>query len=484
MDGSITDPLTANTEAKKPKTSYVSRVSELDYFLEICRSALKLKQLTKKDISEAIIKKRLELERTRPIYSSTRVSLPVLEGRISRGYLREGAIKDTIKLCLKWNLLTSAQMKDTYTPTNDCVRIGEYLDKNDLNAAKLELFSTIIKSGSERLFDPQNFLLKIRNSTVTSVIPFVTLSRKSNGKEKKIIKLPPIAVQECEGMAYNDYAFTYDVLNTNPVSLSVIFDWGDYFRLINITYPEIDLKDIIRQVKDFQEKEPGWKITGVYPTKGAYLCKIIVSFDELINLMHCLNAHGRACDVDIIKDELKITNYVNTCLIYTAQKLGLVKIRDNKVEADKYVTDFERLFDLTLNAQCLILSDGELTRGIVRSYTQGLDPRTTYIVSEPEWSLKTFLKALWVRYYELVEGKTFLYASIPRLREKVCKDLRIHNEVFDEYLNRCRLEYPDYISLSLGSAEIKSRLKIKRLEKAFMLHGRSYYLIKVKGYPD
>jgi len=179
-----------------------------------------------------------------------------------------------------------------------------------------------------------------------------------------------------------------------------------------------------------------------------------------------------------------VTNYVETCLLYIAQKLDLIKFKDGRVEINKNVADFEHLVNLALKARCLVLSDGELVRGVVRSYSKDLDPGTTYAISEPEWDLKTFLKALWMRYYELVEGKTFLYASIPRLREKVCKDLRIHDDVFDDYLNKCRLEYPDYISLSLGSAEIKSRLKIKRLEKAFMLYGRSYYLIKVKGYPD
>lgn len=465
---------------------HVSRVSELDYFMEICRIGLKLKQLTKKDISDAIIKKRLEIERKRPIDSSMRVSLPTLESKIRGGHLREGAIKDTIKLCLKWNLLVPTPTnKEVYTPTNGCIRIGECVERNDLNAAKIELLDTIIKSGSEKLFDPQNFLLKIRNSVTTSVIPFVTLSRKGDKREKKIIHLPQIAVPQDEGLVYNDYSFIYEVLNTNPVSLSVIFDWGDYFRLINFAYPEIDLKGMVKQVNDeIQKQGSGWKVTGVYPTRVVYLCKIIVKFEELINLMHCLNAYGGGCDVNMLKDELKVTNYVKTCLLYIAQKLDLIKFKDGRVEINKNVADFEHLVNLALKARCLVLSDGELVRGVVRSYSKDLDPGTTYAISEPEWDLKTFLKALWMRYYELVEGKTFLYASIPRLREKVCKDLRIHDDVFDDYLNKCRLEYPDYISLSLGSAEIKSRLKIKRLEKAFMLYGRSYYLIKVKGYPD
>lgn len=488
MDGSLGS---IGHRPRKPRTTHVVRVSELDYFLEISRYATDRGKLTKKTIFEILTEKRIDLEKKRPITSSKRFGLPTLEGKIKRGYLTEGAIKDTVKLCLDWNILTpSATEKDVYLPTKDCIEIGEFVQKNEINNAQLKLLDVIIKSGMDRLFDPQNFLLNMRNSVLESVTPYITVSKKEEilGKvkrEKKIIPLSSITVPREEGIAYNDYRFTFDVMHTNPVSLSVILDWGSFFKLVNFFSPQFDVKTMVRQVKDKLEITPdkGWKITGTYPTKGAYLCKIIVSFAELAKLITFLTASGKTRERKALREKLKLTSYVETCLIYTAQKLGLISVEGDIIKVNKHIVNFHQLLDLALKSDCLILSDGENVRGIIKSSEEDLDPRTTYIITEPEWALETFLRALWVHYYELVEGKTFLYAPIPRIRERVCRDLRIHDDAFDEYLNKCRLAFSNFVSLSLGSAEIKSRLKIKKFEKAFMLHGRSYYLIKVKRYP-
>jgi hypothetical protein len=483
----------AEYKKRKPRLTHVGRVSTLEYFLNICQFAHKSGRIRKTDISDIVIHTRKELEKKRPISSLARISIPRLESKIrSNRYLAEGAIKDTIKLCLDWRLLESATSeKDVYFPTTDCAEIGTFMQKSERDHAKLKLLDVIIKSGMDRLFDPQNFFLKIRNNTLREIKPFVIVSKKpetnGNRKEKietRKIQLAPIPVPEEEGKACDDYRFIYEIMHTNPVSFPVILDWGYFFRFVNFFSMNIDIRKEVEQLrkKVSAETEEPIRFGSTYPTKGVYLCKILVSFQELMNLMVLMTSQKRVQKREQIKNTFGVTSYIGTCMIYAAQRLGLISLEGDDIKLSKPMIKFHDLLDLALKRGHLVLSDGEGTRGIISSVVADLDPKTTYLVLESEWSLESFLKALWANYYELVQGKTFLYASIFGIRERVCQDLRIHNDVFDEYLEKCRSTYPSFISLSLGSAEIRGTLKAKRFEKAFMVHDRSYYLIKVKEY--
>jgi len=433
----------------RPRLNYVVRVSELDYFLEICKQTHSVSVLTADDVAEIVVRKRVKIEKERPAVSSTRLYLPTLEKKIAQDYLRKGAVKDVLKLCTSWNLLVTGP-NGKFEPSPICREIGAFVSDEEIASAKNKLFHAIIASGMDRLFDPSRFLLKIRDNVVQDVIAV--------DRDRQHIRLK---VPSEEGVAYDDERFVRDIMHTNPVSFTVICDWAYFFNLLNFFIPTFE-KTVKR------------------PTKGIYPTKIIVSLKEVNDLIKLLSAEHHPIPKNLLIAQLGLTGYVGTCLVYIAEKLGLVIEENDNISIVRRISDLSELIRLATGRGITVISDGKI-RGIINKFDKELENDTTYLILEPQWPLEDFLETLWECYYDLVDGKTFLFASIFRLRETVCKILRIHDDDFDEYVSRALVKYPSRLHLGLGSAETKHRLKARRFQKPFNIHGRSYYVVKVTG---
>jgi hypothetical protein len=218
------------------------------------------------------------------------------------------------------------------------------------------------------------------------------------------------------------------------------------------------------------------------PNKGFYLCKIVVFCAELLNLEQILSKESTVTR-DVIQQKLGLTSYAVTCVLYAGLRLDMISMKDNnEFSIRKKVNALSTLINEASRIGATIVSDGEQYRGLVKTPSPQLEPVHTLLLLEREWSLGKFFQTLVSQYRDLVKGETVLYAPVFRLRENVCRVLRIHDETFDKYLTMCirSKEFLGRISLGILSPEMRHKLRARGLEKAFILSGKSYYQIKVK----
>jgi len=452
----------------------IPRFSELRYVIEFCEQTRNLEKVNQNDIFRALTKTRYKIDRERQAYSAIkRVGLPVLESKFRKGYLKEGVVVDFIKFGLNLGLLRQSETPREFILSTSLKKIGEASHLNNTAEAKIFILDRIICSGSYRLFDPTRFLMPIRNQVIESVIPFRVVKEQSNKKKKRIEPLEPIPIAEEEGTGYkNDHRLIYDVLQTNPIRLDVMLNWGSFFGLLNFFWPDFE--------KPKYEKRKNESL--FIPNKGFYLSKIIVSCAELLKLNEILSQEN-VLERDEIGRRLGLTRYATTCVLYAGLRLDMVSRQKNdEISIEKRIDDLKSLVNEATRIGAIIVSDGEAYRGLVDSPDLPLETNHTVLLFEREWSLPKFFQALKDQYYSLVKGETVLYAPIFRLRGNVCKALRMHDETFDRYLRLCvkSKDFSSNISLGVLSPEMRQRLGARGLEKAFILSGTSYSQIKVR----
>jgi len=453
----------------------VPRLSELRYVLVFGQEIRNLGKVDEKQILQLLTKIRYEIEKDRQASSAAkRVGLPQLQTSFRKGHMKKGAVVDFIKFSSNLGLLRRPEPFEGYVPDPTLLEIGERYHSGRVDEAKKLILDTIIRSGCYRLFDPSRFLLPIRNSSIDTVIPFKIVKEFVNGMKHKTRKyLEPIQIGKEEGTGYkNDYRLIYEVLQTNPVRLDVMLDWGSFFKMLNFFWPEFKKPKYERRNSE----------TIFVPNKGFYLCKIVVSCAELLSLEKIIREEN-AVARDEIQRKLGLTSYATTCVLYSGLRLDMISMKDNnEFSTKKEIKNLGTLINEASRMGVTIVSDGGQYRGLVQTSNSLLEPAHTLLLMERDWSLSKFFQTLTSQYRGLVKGETVLYAPVFRLRESVCRVLRMHDDTFDRYLTMCirSKDFLGRILLGIQSPEMRHKLRARGLEKAFILSGKSYYQIKVK----
>lgn len=431
----------------------VPRLSELRYVLDFGKEARYLEKVDERQILQILTKVRYEIEKERQASSAAkRVGLPELQTSFRKGHMKKGAVVDFIKFSSNLGLLRRPGSIEEYVPDARLKAIGERYHSSSVDEAKKLLLDTIIRSGCYRLFDPSCFLLPVRDSSIDTVTPFKIVREVINGKKlRKRESLKPIQIEREEGTGYkNDYRLIYEILQTNPVRLDVMLDWGSFFRMLNFFWPEFKKPKYERRNNE----------TLFVPNKGFYLCKIVVSCAELLSLEKILSEENTVTR-DQIQRKLGLTSYATTCVLYSSLKLDMISMMgNNEFSTKKEIKTLGTLINEASRIGAMIVSDGAQYRGLVETPNPLLEPTHTFLLMERDWSLSKFFRTLTSQYRDLVNDETVLYAPVFRLRESVCRVLRMHDDTFDRYLVMCirSKDFLGRISLGIQSPEMRRRL--------------------------
>jgi hypothetical protein len=378
-------------------------------------------------------------------------------------------------------LFSESNQKGLFQPTEAFVSIGNSIRQKKDAEAKLALFDSIIRARTDLLFDPSKLFIRTRNwntDRVNIVIQKITceFGRKSCHqclKKNECLEVISINVPKLEGVGYDDALFLgFDVESgsynfTNPVSMDVMFDWGDFFGFLNDFPLKLNAK--------LQKTE--YKIR---PKHGFYLTRIVCSAKEILDIVELLKSrHERSNDViDDISQSLRLPKRAASELLYACVKLGILSQSDKEYKVQVKEMNIRSLLERCRLTGDFLVSEDDKYPGLLKN-TDYIDPNKAFVFVKVFWSTAEFLTALRSTHRNLVKADPVMYSSISAVRTEVCKKLRITNKEFDDNLCKCLVTYPTKIKLGLGSAELRKQLT-GGWEKSFIYKGTPYYLLKVE----
>ncbi len=438
----------------------VSRFSNLEYILGVAEKTLDKNFLSIDDVLEAIIevRKEIELMRQRHVYPRVLLDKAEDEKYWREKYYKHRAI-ELFNLLKKWILVEKdGRIRENLKTIGEAyVKYKESKDNKMLVLSKNLLLNAILKSEREKPFAPSRFLIGIRNSFISELN--VEVKVDGGEKEKKIIKINE------EGIIYSNVNF----MNLNPVSLTVLRDWGKFFELTN--WFHVRFKDL--------------KV--ISPKYGMYLTRYMASINEIETVMQYLRDKNADSLNGILTHLSKLTghhytNYMVESIVKVGEKLNIFSIKNNRVHLQQYEINTLQLLEKSLSSGCLVLlNDRKVAFNKEDLSSTDVNEKATFVLVEPELSIDGFFERLKETFRSLIWDATQRFVYIPVLKEETCKNLRISDRIFEQFLLKCLEAYFNKIELVRAPQRfgLLREWKAKYVQPIF-INNIPYYLIRIK----
>jgi len=405
-----------------------------------------------------------------------------LSARVKSGFMKRGMAAEIVNACIRWNLFSGTNQSGLFQPTDTFISIGKSFQQKKDADARVVLFDSIVRARTDLLFHPSKIFIRTRNRNTDHVnlviekIP-CELKRKqclSCQKKNACLDMVTVKVPKLQGVGYDDALFLgFDLESgaysfTNPVSMDVMFDWGDFFGFFN----DFPLKLKIQLPKMHYK---------IRPKHGFYLTRIVCSVGEIMHMGELLqrsNSEEDGSEIEGISKSLNMTARAASELLYAGVKLGILSTANKKYKVEVKEVNLHFLLEKCRLTGDFLVSEDEKHPGILKEVVN-VESSRVFLFVKVIWPTADFLNVLRNTHAALVRADPIMYSSIPTIRMEVCKKLRMTNNEFDENLRKCLTTYPTRIKLGLGSAELRKQLT-GGWEKSFIYKGTPYYLLKVE----
>lgn len=428
----------------KERTSIVG-VAHIDYIQTIL-STLTWDTLTKEDllvkIGEATKSRAAERERRREVDAARKWG----GGRKSKVGKAFSEAAYQIFLALKgWKLIEETR-KNHWQPSEDWLRIRRAYT-GGIDNGKRELFDQILRSGYSRPFEPQNFLLPIRNNTVSEYE--IELRSKNNSRELTQKRIP-LNGDPLQGVAFDDGIFVKEVLKANFFGFKVMSYWGAYFEFTNFYYdPKVPDRSFVDSAH--------WRLE--HPTFQVYNTAVVSTLSELKAVSVQLKEKG-SISINELQNSLKLNLYSTGCAIYILESSGLARLRRGIAYPTAILTrsssvqETARLiFDAAASIGGLWIGSTQGMVTVTAKYSLVEEP-TLIVLLKKRVTLETFRTHLGSYYLRETRGSSDRYVWIDKLRHAVCRSLRIGTREFNVLLTRLYESEPEKLELSRGGGSV------------------------------
>jgi hypothetical protein len=450
----------------------VTGISHIEYILPVSSYAKDKTLISRREILEVVRKEAAERERVEAIFAGKGTDY---QKKIkSEPHFLEGITNSLILAMKKWELLGKVTVDGALPVLQSLKNLGA-IDKTDtcgLLQAKTSMYDSIIRSGREKIFEPSNLLLSVRDNSTSSVGAVM--------KENIGEKIEEISIPKCDGRAYNDYYFVHMKLNTNFRSFDIMRDWGYYFGLLN-EYDRVPIS-----------VDNGRRI--LYPQYEVYLTRTICNIYEIAQTIQQLMNGGGVLPTKDLAELLGKNTYSVVSIVFNLKSIGLASYRGGEIILEEQslkinMYDEETLYQSICSrikqTGSMLVSDDPSSRGMLNPNVEirNLDTKHLYLMTDTSWKIEDFEKALREAYLKVTNGKPYRYAYIQSVRKETCRALRIHDDAFDKYLTELITLKPELIELTKASGEITRRLLPRRsfvkIGKPFKFKGKFYRMIMV-----
>lgn len=373
----------------------VPRLSKLQYCLELAKKCLEKGFLkierriiegrlyeVPKDAYEVIFEYRKEEEDLRAILAHRYVS-PEKRKRTTRGKYLLGIASELVATLHRWKLLY--KVGNVYECSEGFRQMGR---KNRQEAKRILLRKVLIH---EPLFS--RLLLTLRDSSL------------HEDHETEF------------GATYCNEIFMSS-LDTNPVSLDVLCDWGEFFDLSYDYKIEID-HNVRRKL---------------------ILTCLVATVDDILE---SLAAFPTVFEKATVLDMTKWPVFRMESVLHFLIRLGIIEKVGNKYhQVTGDIFNSKQLIDLAKKERVLLVEKG----------------RQSLLIEENRVDLESFKEAV-LKCYRRVLAGVDVYApiavSIDELRSETCRELRISREIFDRLFIKLYQQYKEYIFLVGASRAIR-----------------------------
>ena len=428
-------------------------LSKLEYIMQLAKR-FKYTEFTFEEARQEIIRESQKIEKDRERYVKAR------RYRYKEPVSMVTATKKAIEALEKrWSLIEKVD-ENKYLPLDKFAKIGEALEKGNVESAKLQLFDTILSSQKELPFCPSRFFIGLRNY-VTEELRFQSKFVHGLGKKAKE-KLPKYLTKKIEreeGIAYwpdENFIHTHPV-HSNTFSLTVISDWGEFFSFLE-KFPDriyLDRKYYVQGQKFF-------------------LVRNLATISELLGVANFL---GKQNLISLISTKLELTRYAASHIAFCANKL--VEVLPTN--------DIKEILNETMakGGTCIDV------RGLISEYNKEVekeDPNRIFVVFKEKVGLNRFVAEICLNYSQAIKAKPTPtgYIPISTLKGMVCKKLRINSREFDELFEETHEKFRSpLISLAHASYDTLRSMPIAHCKKAaILIRGRTYHLVNLEGLRD
>ena len=427
------------------------------YILDIATMLTNRSKIKKSDI-EAMIKKaavKVEIERSH----TTRPRLTSLHGE-RKSYGKRGLTimaNLTIKLLEQLELLCPKDT-DTYEVTPILRSIGKLWSMKDPKA-KLLLRSCFFYYGAKKNnpFRIGRFLKAIRDYKSDEIYI------KVKGEIYRITMHSEGGLVYCEDTIFKDR-----ILRCTEPTLTAIKDWGYFFRLTNHFRERLAI-----------DNAPPLRVTCLVSAKR------LASLSEIYALMEILQKIPPSPPTSIINnysETFKVPRYTALCILECARALGIVLDVNNKIKLNTTEGFPKDILRRAVQNGMLAI---DYPLGDLNTYLDAMfnpeklctiPSEACYVITDGIISLPRFHKVLFNCYLRTA-GTRLSYARIHDVRRLVCKELKIHDDQFDELLlTLYRKLGPDKIQLVRGR-----EVDLTRLERGVKFLNTIFFYIRVLG---
>lgn len=446
----------------------VTGISHIDYIFPIAAYAYLLKKdsITRREILHIVREEAVKREREKALYLGK--FWQDYEKKLARkkSFL-EGITGSLILAMRKWGLIEKIDRNESFKVLPILYKIGELYTAKRTKLAKIRLLDSILNSKKENPFEPFNFLMKIRNNVVDRIEVVV-----KRGKNDRLIET--FTVSELEGRAYNDHLFVYKKLGTNFRSFDIMVDWGIFFELL-YTYNKTPLSKI-----DIEG-------TILYPKYEVFLTKVLCTLNEMVMFFDFIKNKGQGLEIEDFRDRFPYNKYVIVSILHNLKALDIIHYHKGKIEIPdslRSIANSEKLGKIILrkiaSKEGLLLIDSPNEKGVYLQAITDFAPEYTIVAMDPQWKLSDFEKALRASYSRLTGGLSYRYMWIAKIKEEVCRELRIHGSTFDSYLCKLAEERPGLIEFSKAAGDV-TRRTLTKFDKPFKFKGNIYRMMRIEG---